>query len=461
MKQQKLCGSPPVQQEYFHLPYRRAYKEKTPYNYCQFDHEKYGLKINNNDPKSATNTQGVGSYDSMIITTPEVIIEYGNNKVCEQTVECIYYGSENLPFVNPTVENPVRVQEIIKRLNLDFLKTVLDEMYKENWRFHFDPLTVLKTMIYWKLKGHRFLTDVFNDLLTDPTLADILGYDTIPSYQQLYHFITYRINSKGTKKIFDVLLKRVVCECKNKDIPVGEEIVIDSSPFEKKNNGDATYNTHYGITGYKWHNVRCVHTDIPLEYHVSTLTEYDGDFLSPLIYRIKTIHDIHPKRMFADGHYSDGKNLMRMREYFNIEPVIRINKNAVIKPNVDLKELKRQYQKLWKSELFKLDADTDYMKWFLILHDKTAVLDNFYHNQMVEMYLRNPEEYQNRYNIREMIERCHGREKRHTEIKNIQAIDIKKFTTHIGMHVISLLCLALVRLQNGVAENFTFRGGLI
>ncbi|MEA3457967.1 MAG: hypothetical protein U9R21_04735 [Candidatus Thermoplasmatota archaeon] len=111
----------------------------------------------------------------MNITTPETIIEYRDNKVCEQAVECIYYGSEN-QFVNPTVENPVSVQEIMKRLNLEFLEPVLNEMYKENWRFHFDPLTVLKTMIYWRFKGHRFLTDVFNDLLTDPTLADVLGY---------------------------------------------------------------------------------------------------------------------------------------------------------------------------------------------------------------------------------------------------------------------------------------------
>jgi hypothetical protein len=403
----------------------------------------------------------VGSYDNMNITTPEAIIEYRDNKVCEQAVECIYYGSENLPFVNPTVENPVSVQEIMKRLNLDFLEPVLNKMYVENWRFHFDPLTVLKTMIYWRLKNHRFLTDVFNDLLTDPTLANVLGYDTIPSYQQLYHFITYRINSKGTKKIFDTLLQRVICECENKGIYVGREAIIDSSPFEMKNNSDATYNTHYDKKGYKWHNVRCVKTGLPLEYHVSTITDYDGDFFAPLIYRLKMIHDVHPKRVFADGHYSDGKNLMRMREFFNIETICHIDKNAVLNPDADRHELKRQYQKLWKSELFKVGADLEYMKWFLMLHDKTGVLEDFYHNQMLNMYLKDPEAYERKYVIRELIEHCHGREKRHTEIKNIQANNMEKFTAHIGMHVVSLLCLALVRLQNGVTEHLNYKGGLI
>lgn len=390
-----------------------------------------------------------------MLSTPRENIEDVSNKCfCE-----VSYGTSK-PFINPTVEQPVRTEEIIKKMNLEFLRPTLNELYEEAWRFHFDPLAVLKTMIYWRLKGHRFLTDVFNDLLTDITLADILGYGFIPSYQQLYHFITYRVNSKGTKKIFDVLLQKVICECKRKGIPVGEEIVIDSSPFEKKND-DATYSGHYEIIGYKWHNVRCVRTDIPLEYHVSTLTDYDGDFLAPLVYRIKMIHEIHPIRIFADDHYSDGKNLMRMREFFDIEPICHIAKNAVLKSNADLKELKRQYQKLWKSELFKIDADVDYMKWFLIMHDKTDVIEDFYHNQMLEKYLKDPIAYQNKYLIREAIEHCHGREKRLTEITNIQANNIEKFTAHLGMHVVSILALVLVRLQNGIVENLTFRGGLI
>jgi hypothetical protein len=364
-------------------------------------------------------------------------------------------------FVNPSYDNPVRTQEIMKRMNLEFLKPILNELYEESWRFHFEPLTILKTMIYWRLKGHRFLTDVFNDLVTDPTLADVLGFWYIPSYQQLYHFITYRINSKGTKKIFDRLLQEIIFECKNKEIPIGKEIIIDSSPFEKKNNDDATYSGHYKVTGYKWHNVRCANTDIPLEYHISTVTDYDGDFLSPLIYRIKMIHNINPKKLYADGHYSDGKNLMRMREYFGIEPICYIDKNAVIKPDADIKELKRQYQKLWQMEHFKIDADLEYIKWFLIMNDKTDVIENFYHNQMLNMYLKDPEEYKKNYLIRESIEHCHGREKRLTEIKNIQANCIEKFTTHIGMHIISILALALVRLQNGIREGLTFRGGLI
>jgi hypothetical protein len=263
------------------------------------------------------------------------------------------------------------------------------------------------------------------------------------------------------KKIFDKMLEKVIEECKKMGISVGEEIVIDSSPFEKKNNGDATYSTHYRMMGYKWHNVRCVKTDIPLEYHVSTITEYDGRLTVPLIYRIKMKHNIHPKRLFADGHYSDAKSLMRMREYFGIEPICHIGKHMVLKPETGIKELKEEYQKLWKSKYFKVDADVDYMKWFLIMHDRTKLLENFYHNQMLKKYEKDPKGYEKKYTIRKTIEHGHGREKRLTEIKNIQANNIEKFNTHIGMHVVSMLALALVRLQNGIRDNLTLRGGLV
>jgi len=80
---------------------------------------------------------------------------------------------------------------------------------------------------------------------------------------------------------------------------------------------------------------------------------------------------------------------------------------------------------------------------------------------MLNMYLKNPEAYERKYVIRESIEHCHGREKRLTEIKNIQANNIEKFTAHIGMHIRSVLALVLVRLQNGIKDGLTFRGGLI
>ncbi len=111
--------------------------------------------------------------------------------------------------------------------------------------------------------------------------------------------------------------------------------------------------------------------------------------------------------------------------------------------------------------MFEIKADLDYMKYFLIMHDKTELLEQFYHNQVLKKYLRDPEVYMRKYPILNLIEHMHGRDKKHTEIKNIQATDIDKFTAHLCMHIISTLALALVRLQNGETKHLTYRGGLI
>jgi len=63
--------------------------------------------------------------------------------------------------------------------------------------------------------------------------------------------------------------------------------------------------------------------------------------------------------------------------------------------------------------------------------------------------------------MRDLIEYQHGLEKRHTEIKNIQARDIDKFEAHLAMHIIGLLSLALIRLENGITSNLIGLGGLV
>ena len=46
-----------------------------------------------NDPKNATNIQGVGNHDNMSITAPVETIENAGNKVSDNIVECIFCGS--------------------------------------------------------------------------------------------------------------------------------------------------------------------------------------------------------------------------------------------------------------------------------------------------------------------------------------------------------------------------------
>ena len=257
------------------------------------------------------------------------------------------------------------------------------------------------------------------------------------------------------------MLKEIIRLGDDQGLNIAQELIIDSTPIEKKNMDQATYNPKYDMKCVKYHNLRCAQTGIPLDYHVSHGTEYDGNMFVPLIYRLKTIQGVKPIRVFGDGHYSSGKNMMQLREYFGVEVICNIADNWIIKGEADIKALKRSYQKFWKEDDFKMDANIEHIKWYLIMHEKTEVLENYYHNQVLRSFQRNPDKYMSMLKVRSSIEHGHGLEKKHTELKNIQASDLDTFEIHLGMHVISRLTLALMRLQNGISENLLNLGGII
>lgn len=68
----------------------------------------------------------------------------------EQIVECW-----NNDFINPTEENPMRVEEFLRRLDLNPVLSTLKEMYKEEYRFKYPMDAMLRTMIYFKLKRYN------------------------------------------------------------------------------------------------------------------------------------------------------------------------------------------------------------------------------------------------------------------------------------------------------------------
>lgn len=80
------------QQEYFHRPYRRVYKVCNRYRIASKTLNDFGLKIINNDPKNATNIQGIRSHDNMTIITPKE-----TNKIdTDKPFCCKFCGSEQL-----------------------------------------------------------------------------------------------------------------------------------------------------------------------------------------------------------------------------------------------------------------------------------------------------------------------------------------------------------------------------
>jgi hypothetical protein len=120
------------------------------------------------------------------------------------------------------------------------------------------------------------------------------------------------------------------------------------------------------------------------------------------------LHDIKPIRLFADNHYADAKDLMRFREYWGIKVICNEAKSWVLSENADRKALTEAYQMFWKSDNFVVNADYEYMKFFLMMHTKTEVLENFYHNQLLLTYQKDSERYIERLKLRDACDKQIG-----------------------------------------------------
>lgn len=360
-------------------------------------------------------------------------------------------------FVNPATDNPVRIQDFLKHLDLSEIVSVLNDMYAEEYRFKYSPEAVLKTMIYFKLR-HRFLSEVFDDLITDPDLATDLGFNMIPNYKQLYHFLNYRVGGKGTQNLSDAFVKAILSIYPK----LGERLVIDATPLEAKpTDKDAEYNGHYKMKGYLWHGLRCLDTSIPIAWHVSHANEDEGTFLAPLLMKARQL-GIKFEKVYSDCGYASLENIMRVHEFFGADFRFNLAKDWVIRKDGTIKAMKKRYQKFWLERMpfWEPNASFEHMKRFLIMVGRSKMIGAYYRNSALKEYEECPDGYLDDYHLRNRIEGNHGTEKRQTELKNFNGKGINKFTAHVGMHVIALQAIALCRLQNGISERLINLGGL-
>lgn len=367
-------------------------------------------------------------------------------------------------FNNPSSNYPIRIEKFLSYLDMTPVISVLQRLYKEEYRFKFPMNAMLKTMIYFKLKQYNFLTELWNDLIATPHLADELGFDEIPDYNTLYHFLIKRLNSKGTKILLDAFVETNRKELLRHGIKLGEEIVLDASPIPgKKKDEEADWNGHYEIWCYLWHNLRCLNTGLPLNFHITNGREDESHFLAPFILKLRTLQHITPIRVYIDGGYASFENIARMYVYFDIDVVCNIAKDWTFSESGTEAEIQRWYNKLWKEPFYKSKASFGYMQYALMLSDENRFkqVGMFHRNNILTRYEECPDGYLDDYHFRNRIENNHGTEKRKTEIKNIEAKGIERTTTHIGMHLIALHAVALCRLQNGIITGLTNLAGLV
>jgi hypothetical protein len=179
-------------------------------------------------------------------------------------------------------------------------------------------------------------------------------------------------------------------------ITLGEEVVLDSCPIPaKKKDEHADWNGHYEIWCYLWHNLRCMNTGLPLNFHVTNGREDESHFLAPFILKLKTLQHVDPIRVYIDGGYAGFENIARMYVYFDIEVVCNIAKDWKFSELGTKAEIERRYNKLWKQSYFRPKADFDYIQYAMMMSDEPRFkqIGMFYRNNILARYDECPDGY--------------------------------------------------------------------
>ena len=494
----------PRQQEYFHSSHQGVYKEKKTKYYYQTGLEEFESKSIKNDPKSMGSTRGVGSNDNMDITTPRKSIRKSDkNSFCmsfeagshscevdnEQITnngwtvcfdadnhdsgvdvhfDVIHYGDSG--FCNPTDKNPMKASLFLHyHVIPEIVKLMLCSRYKNLEHYHKNIEAMLKTLIYQRIRRIRYYKRVERHLKEYDTDAELLGFVRdenngrhIPDKKTIGHFENTRLGIKGMNEIRDAYVVTLKNELAKYGCEFGEKISIDSTPLTAlSKDPEGRYNLHYEKYMYKVHIVTDVNTNIPLFTMVSSGTEYDGHYLIPILEKLSSL-GIHPKKIYADGHYDIIENWAIVSMKYGAKLQIKLAENSIFRDDGKLKYLQKEYQKLHHNDDFKPQDQIgfDEMLQYLFEHGKYDCVGAYFRNQwylkwkkkMVELKKNSEEEK----NPRSKSEGLHGHLKENMMFEVfMDGRGMRYAEKHVNMILISLLVVALTRVQYGVLEGLT------
>jgi hypothetical protein len=494
----------PVQQEYFQSPHPRFYKGRKIINYYQETLEKYGLEFENNDPKSTCGTQGVWSSDNMVITTPKKnngktdtnnfcasfeagdIPYFGENNPVENTGWTVHTDTENvgteanarfnlLPcgdsrFYNPTDDNPMKASLFLNCHTLpDSVKQLLYSRYKNLQHYHKNIEAMFKALIYQRIRCIRYYWRVERHLKDYDTDAEILGFTKnensirqIPDKKTIGYFENKRLGIKGLNSMRDAYVIALRDELKKYGCSLGEKISIDSTPLTAlAKDTDAKYNAHYDRLMYKIHIVVDVPTNVPLFMIITSGTNFDGHYLIPILEKLHSL-GIYPKKIYADEHYDTLENWATASVIYGVKCQINLAENAVFREDGKPESLQKEYQKLHRNIDFKLQNQIgfDEMLRYLLDHDKQECVGAYFRNQWYlewtkrKMDLEKTGETEKK--PRSKSEGLHGHIKENMMFEVfMDGRGMRYAERHANMILISLLVVALTRVQYGVLDGLT------
>lgn len=368
----------------------------------------------------------------------------------------------NHDFFNPTDTYPMKAVEFLSYLDLSAIIPLISEKYANNDRhYRHDPQAMFKALILRRLLGMRWHTDLERYFQGHPDEAKTLGFNNpngrrvIPNHCTFTHF-ERRIGIEGMREVMDILVMQIRTELKRMGMALGTNVAIDSTPIEgRENDPDTNYNPYYRRKGYKIHGVYDLDFQLPLALEFTKINDGDSPHLPSLLDKLHTL-SMDPREVYADGAYASYDNLAfvatncKGKAHFNFKSDAKENKMGSVAA------ISRLYKTLWKNEGYDPNAPLEKMLEFLMNKGHTEEAGAYHWNQYVREWRDSRDSTKKAYNRRAAIEAFHGHMKQQMLLeKFMDARGIERAERHVLMVYISLLAVALCRLQHGIHDGLS------
>lgn len=373
-------------------------------------------------------------------------------------------------FYNPTDENPMKAALFLNCHALpESVRQILYGEYKKLVHYHKDVEAMFKTLVFQRVKCIRYYSRVERHLREYDTDAELLGFVKdekhsrhIPDRKTIGHFENTRLGINGMNSIRDAYVVALKDELVKYGYRLGEKVSIDSTPLSAlSKDPEARYNTHYDRLMYKVHLIMDVDTNIPLFVMVTSGTQYDGHYLIPILEKLHSL-GIYPKKIYADEHYDTLENWAFASVKYGVKCQINLAENAVFRDDGTPENLQKVYQRYHCKADFKPKDKISFnaMLKYLFEHEKYKCVGAYFRNQWHLEWERYVMEIEKSGGT---VEKPRSKsEGLHGHMKETLLFDVfmdgkgmKYAEKHANMIVISLLVVALTRLQHGVLEGLT------
>jgi hypothetical protein len=361
-------------------------------------------------------------------------------------------------FRDATEDSPVRAAEFLRHLDLEPVEKFLNGLYGRKPTY--PAKAMLKSLFLMDLKRMKFLTELKRDLDSNLDEAAMLGFPVedghvlVTSDKNLWHFYKIRLGGKWDD-LFRILGDAVVAEAGSLDMRLGEKTLEDATPIESLDgDGEAEYNGHYEVKGYKLDTVTDLEEAVPLNKKVTGINEDEAKNLQPQLSEMKGA-GIQVKDHWFDGGYADYVNLA-WTGVNGIEAHYHLHENWVRNEKGSVENILKLYQQYWKDNGFKQRAGMGYILSFLLEKEHVEEVGAFFRNQAMDRYASDPVAFLKDYHKRSRQEGSHGYWKEYLDMeRRLRTKGLVNVDRYLTRNLCAVLAVALCRLQHGVKRNLT------